>query len=128
MRRRALPRERRVESSDTLPLQLVPASGGGAAGRLDDLPAPPFEFTKGTPARYRSSPVVRTFCARCGTSLTYQHTSFPDEIDVTIASLDDPAVFPPADHIWTSERIAWLELGDGLLRFPRSRFESTGRS
>lgn len=93
------------------------------------FPPDRFEFTKGTPARYRSSPpVVRTFCARCGTSLTYQHTSFPDEIDVTIASLDDPAVFPPADHTWTSERIAWLELADGLPRFPRSRFESTGRS
>ena len=42
------------------------------------FPPSRFEFTKGTPARYRSSPpVVRTFCSTCGTPLTYQHTSLP---------------------------------------------------
>ena len=77
VRRGPLPRERRGEPSDALPLQLLPPRGGGAAGRLDDLPARRFGFTKGAPARYRSSPpVVRTFCAACGTPLTYQHASF----------------------------------------------------
>jgi len=86
------------------------------------FPPTQFAFTKGTPARYRSSPpVVRTFCPTCGTPLTYQHASFPNEIDVTIASLDDPSAFPPADHTWTSERIPWLELGDHLPRHERSR-------
>jgi hypothetical protein len=85
-----------------------------------------FEFTRGTPARYRSSPpVVRSFCAACGTPLTYQHASFPDEIDVTVASLDDPSALPPADHTWTSHQLPWLALGDDLPRFPRSR--SDGR-
>ena len=65
--------------------------------------------------------MVRTFCGACGTQLTYQHTSFPDEVDVTVASLDDPASFAPADHTWVSERIPWLELGDALPRYPRSR-------
>ena len=86
------------------------------------FPPAEFAFTQGAPARHRSSPPVeRTFCARCGTPLTYQHTSFPNELDVTIASLDDPAAFPPADHTWTSERIAWLELCDDLPRHARSR-------
>ena len=81
-----------------------------------------FALTRGTPIRYRSSPpVVRTFCGACGTPLTYQHTSFPDEVDVTVASLDDPASFAPADHTWTSEKIPWLALGDALPRHPRSR-------
>jgi hypothetical protein len=65
--------------------------------------------------------VERTFCSTCGTPLTYQHASFPDELDVSTASLDDPSAFPPADHIWTSEQVAWLQLGDGLPRFSRSR-------
>jgi hypothetical protein len=86
------------------------------------FPQAEFAITKGPPTRYRSSPpVVRTFCGACGTSLTYQHTSFPDEVDVTVASLDDPASFAPADHTWTSEKIPWLALGDALPRYPRSR-------
>jgi len=86
------------------------------------FPIAEFSFTQGAPARHRSSPSVeRSFCPRCGTPLSYQHANFPNEIDVTTASLDDPSAFPPADHIWTSERIAWLELGDRLPRHERSR-------
>ena len=86
------------------------------------FPLAEFTFTQGAPARYRSSaPVERTFCPRCGTPLTYQHSSYPTEIDVTVASLDDPSAFPPTDHTWTSERIAWLELGDPLPRHEQSR-------
>jgi len=86
------------------------------------FPPAAFAFIRGEPTRFRSSPPVeRTFCPRCGTSLTYQHTDFPNEMDVTIASLDDPAAFPPADHTWTSERVAWLELGDRLPQLARSR-------
>jgi len=54
-----------------------------------------FSFTRGEPVRFDSSPgVVRTFCARCGSSLTYH---YPDgaKIDVTTASLDHPEAFPP---------------------------------
>ena len=81
-----------------------------------------FAFTRGAPASYRSSPPVeRTFCGSCGTPLTYQHASFADEIDVTIASLDDPSAIAPADHIWTSERIAWFVIGDRLPQHARSR-------
>jgi hypothetical protein len=88
------------------------------------FPIAQFAFTKGAPARYRSSPpVVRTFCASCGTPLTYQHDAYAGAIDVTVASLDDPSSFPPADHTWTSDKIAWLELGDGLPRHLRTRFE-----
>jgi hypothetical protein len=83
-----------------------------------------FAFEAGAPAALRSSPqVVRTFCARCGTALTYRHADFPDEVDVTTASLDDPAAFPPADHTWWSERVAWLRFDEALPRFARSRSE-----
>jgi len=88
------------------------------------FPLAQFAFTKEAPASYRSSPpVVRTFCRTCGTPLTYEHATYPGAIDVTVASLDDPSAFPPADHTWTSERIVWLALGNGLPCHPRSRFE-----
>jgi hypothetical protein len=88
------------------------------------FPRADFAFTQGTPTRYRSSPpVLRSFCATCGTPLTYQHDAHPGEIDITVASLDDPSAFPPADHTWTSEQLPWLELGDALPRHRRSRHE-----
>ena len=48
-----------------------------------------FTFTDGEPARYASSAhVVRTFCARCGTALTYRRSDLPDSIDVTLGSME----------------------------------------
>jgi hypothetical protein len=47
-----------------------------------------FMFSAAQPARFRSSPAVtRTFCSRCGTSLTYQRDAEPDTIDVTTTPL-----------------------------------------
>jgi hypothetical protein len=89
------------------------------------FPAATFAFDRGEPVRFRSSPAVeRTFCGRCGTALTYRHRDFAAEVDVTTASLDDPAAFPPADHTWVSERLPWLDPRDTLPRFARSRSEA----
>ena len=79
------------------------------------VPAAGFIFVAGRPVEYRSSPdVVRTFCGACGTPLTYTHAGLPASIDVTLGSLDDPEAFPPADHIWTSHRLAWMETAAAL--------------
>ena len=45
-------------------------------------------LTHGKPQDYRSSSgVVRSFCGRCGTSLTLADERFPDEVYVSLASL-----------------------------------------
>ena len=37
-----------------------------------------FAFTRGEPVQFRSSPpVVRSFCGRCGTPLSYRHDALP---------------------------------------------------
>lgn len=75
----------------------------------------------GTPVRFASSAAVeRTFCGRCGTSLTYRDRG-RDEIDVTAATLDDPRRVTPEDHTWTAEQLPWIRLGDGLPRHDRKR-------
>ena len=79
-------------------------------------------YLQGEPARLRSSPgVLRTFCAACGTQLTYQNDKYSDEIDVTTSSLDDPAAFPPTHHSWMSDNLPWVQMGDGLPAYARSR-------
>ena len=69
-----------------------------------------FSFTQGAPKSYRSSPrATRTFCADCGTPLTFVADKVAaTEIDITVASLDDPAAFPPRKHIYTASRIPWF--------------------
>lgn len=84
-----------------------------------------FRFTKGTPLAHASSPgVTRGFCGTCGSSLTYERDDLPDEIDVTVGTLDHPERAAPADHTWDDERLPWLDRVGGLPRFARSRSSS----
>ena len=86
------------------------------------VPAASFQVVAGNPTDHRSSVHgTRTFCPRCGTPLTFRSSHTPAEIDVTTCSLDDPETVPPADHTWTSARLSWVKLTDGLPTFPGAR-------
>jgi hypothetical protein len=81
-----------------------------------------FRFERGEPASFQSSEGVRRpCCPACGTALTYETAKWPDEIDVTTCSLDDPEAFPPTHHSWISHDLAWLRTRDGLPAFSQSR-------
>ena len=83
-----------------------------------------FAVSRGKPATFRSSAKVeRGFCVVCGTALTYRSDDYPDEIDVTAASLDDPALVNPADHIFVGERLPWVKMADGLPELAGSHWE-----
>ncbi len=70
------------------------------------VPAAGFALTAGAPAEYASSPgVIRTHCAACRTSLTFRRDG--GDIDVTLASLDDPEALPPDYEGWLSHRLSW---------------------
>ncbi len=59
------------------------------------FPTRHFRFNGADPVRFESSPgIVRTFCPRCGSSLTY-HTADGEKVDVSAATLDTPERFPP---------------------------------
>jgi|SRR5215470_7960662 len=80
-----------------------------------------FRFTTGAPARFASTEKgTRSFCSRCGTQLTFENVDFPDEIDVTTASLDDPDSVAPQDNTRTSSRLRWI-VQDGLREYRESR-------
>lgn len=81
-----------------------------------------FRLLRGEPAAFRSSPpVMRRFCASCGTALTYAHAERPAEIDVTTRTLDDPERFPPSHHAWIADALAWSRPADGLPAFEGSK-------
>jgi hypothetical protein len=78
-----------------------------------------FVWTKGEPAAFRSSAKAeRLFCRACGTQLVFREFARPEQLDVTLASLDAPEAVRPGHHIWTSSRITWFDVADDLPRYP----------
>jgi hypothetical protein len=76
-------------------------------------------IVRGRLSEFRSSAQVsRGFCAHCGTSLTYRHEARAGEIDVTLATLDDPTLVPPRMHVWVKDRLPWVAIGDDLPQLP----------
>jgi hypothetical protein len=95
---------------------------GAPAVAWSTFPRRRFRVTKGKPRVLRSSAGVRRqFCAACGTHLTYESARFPDEIDVSTATMDDPNPHSPTHHSWLSHSIGWVRFGDGLPQYPQSR-------
>ncbi len=75
----------------------------------------------GEPDWFDSSAIaVRPFCATCGTSLGFKFKEGGENMDLTVASFDDPSRFTP-DHHFGAESIqrAWLNT-EGL---PEQRTE-----
>src|SRR5437868_11656 len=96
------------------------ATGAPAAAWVI-LPRDGLVFDRGAPTAFASSPgKLRTFCGRCGTSLTYERDDRPDSIDIHTATLDDPDRFPPEREIWLDEKIAWMEPNSRCAHYPRT--------
>jgi len=67
-----------------------------------------FRFASAAPKRFRTDTGAwRSFCDQCGTSLTFEHDTRPDEIDLTVGSLDHPENFPPTVDSFPEEKLAW---------------------
>jgi hypothetical protein len=85
------------------------------------FPADAFEFASGTPLTFESSPgVMRGFCGRCGTPLTYRRICGTETIDVTTVTLDAADDYAPAKEIWVAEKLSWERLNDDMKHFAAS--------
>jgi len=71
------------------------------------------EWTRGGPAHFQSSNVVRRgFCAGCGTPLTYEYEG---GVEVAIGALDEPARAAPAVQVNPADMLPFF---DGLHALP----------
>jgi hypothetical protein len=91
-----------------------------------------FAITRGALSIFKSSDVVeRGFCKDCGTPLTFRYVkghdadSLPDEIDVSIGSLDEPARVRPTIQYGIESRLAWI---DDLASLPGKETGSSSNS
>jgi hypothetical protein len=86
------------------------------------VPSGDFVLLSGVPTRFRSSShATRTFCATCGTQLTFVDDASAGETDVTSCSLDEPNRIAPRDHTYIRSKLEWLQLADGLPQYLAQR-------
>lgn len=87
------------------------------------FPVERVRIVQGQATQFSSSASVRrTFCAACGTPLTYQHADEPQFIDVTTCSLDEPEAFAPTHHSWIGHDLDWMKTSEDLPKFVESRY------
>jgi hypothetical protein len=62
---------------------------------------------------YSSETLERGFCRRCG-STVFSRRKSAGVMGLTAGTLDDPSLFQPDMHFWTSAKQPWLKIADGL--------------
>jgi len=84
------------------------------------FPIDAFSYIKGKPARYQSSKSgQREFCSNCGTQIGHRAIHAPVTVDVNSGTLDNISLFTPDFHIYTEEKVAWLNIDDKLPKFKK---------
>ncbi len=63
----------------------------------------------------------RLFCGRCGSPIATRLDHQPNEIDVTVATLDDPESLAPEFHIFCRSEVSWGRHDDSLPRYAGNR-------
>lgn len=68
-----------------------------------------FKYTQGEPRLLRSSEHgERYFCSSCGTPVVCLVDGHPDNVDITIGSLDLPDAIVPGFEVHTDTKLAWV--------------------
>lgn len=82
-------------------------------------PSDRVRFVKGQVTAYRSSDAAaRGHCAACGSPLTFIYHADPQTLWLTGGSFDEPDVAAPEEHWFVADKLAWVQLDDGLPQWP----------
>jgi hypothetical protein len=97
-------------------------ASGGPYSAVVYVPAKAFRITKGSPRFYNTPSAAvghnkRGFCAECGSRLFGGGTD--EGQGITASSLDDPSLFNPQMHIWTSDAQPWDQMDSKLPKFEK---------
>ena len=56
----------------------------------------------------------QTFCADCGTPISYEHDELPGEIYIHAGLFDEADRLVPDRHAYVTSKLFWMHLEDGL--------------
>lgn len=65
------------------------------------------------------APLSRDYCAQCGSPVRSAPSAAPGIFALKAGTLDDPASFAPAMHLWTASKLPWVTIPDGVQQFER---------
>ncbi len=74
-------------------------------------------FEKEPKRRRSSAQVTRSFCADCGTPISYEHEELPGEIYIHAGLFDDADRLVLDRHAYVTSKLFWMHLEDGLATF-----------
>jgi hypothetical protein len=75
-------------------------------------------WIKGNPATYSSSGNgTRSFCGECGQLISFYDKRYPQDIDITMTSLEDIGDLKPSCHIWVQNKASWIKIQDDLPQY-----------
>ena len=97
-----------LDSSHICHCRMCQKAVGNFFAALIGIPREAFSWTRGQPALFKSSdPVTRGFCRDCGTPLLYDYAA-SKHLNVTVGSLDNPALFSPGAQFGKEARMPWF--------------------
>ena len=85
-----------------------------------------FRLIRGTLKEFNSSKNVSWFfCGKCGTGIQYKNSESEPDIDFLLATLTSGREIMPAYHIQVEEKLAWIQIADGLPQYSRWRTDES---
>ncbi len=64
---------------------------------------------------FSSEGVLRGFCRRCGTTLSYSSDKFGSRnVFLATATFENPEVFVPTEQVFSCESLSWLPLDNSI--------------
>ena len=81
------------------------------------MPRKDLVVTKGEPRKFPYTNRIRSFATCCGTHLFFEDGEDSENIDITIASLDDPAPFAPQKAIFLEDKLPWVVIDESIPSF-----------
>jgi hypothetical protein len=95
-------------------------SSGAPFVSWGSVAAAELKLTEGSVRKIPHAGRIRSFANCCGTPMFFEEKPEAAEVDIAIASLDQPQRFPPASNIWTEDRLPWVILDTALPAFAQS--------
>ena len=78
-----------------------------------------FRWVAGEPRVFQSSDHgERGFCEHCGSPLFFRSTRWPEDIDLTVGSLDEPDACAPERESFVQDKLSWVRSDPALPQLP----------
>jgi len=98
---------------------------GGDSNLVIGMPGDGFAWAKGKPKAFQrsdlESPVIREFCAECGTQLVSRPPALAGAVLIKVGTLDDRSAFPGPDMaIYTCDAQPYHRIPEGVATFEKT--------